>query len=460
MLLRAVLLLFLLLDAAIATAQDTANNDSLIREQMAYHVGVLAYIYGYPLVDMQKQMHNDTHRVSEGQSTYAPVNRFYHFEQLVTPETAGTLRAPNSDTLYFAGWFDLAREPVIVHNPDTRGRYYTMAVTNLYAEVTHLGRRTVGTKEQYHALVGPGWKGKLPRGVKAVRVDTNKAWILGRLLVDGKSDLPLALNMLQQFWASPLSQWQRGKPLPVPAEQTAKAIDPLGSLEYFSYLNRALRTNPRRADEAALMAQFDAIGVGPNSSFQIGELDEDVKAGLQSAIGDARKLIAAASRRTIPPVNGWMISKEIGRYGHNYLHRAAVVMGGYGNLPEESLYAATLFDQQNEMLGGNKSYRIHFGKDELPPVNGFWSLAAYRVEDANLESNRIERYSIGDRTAGLQYNSDGSLTFHLQHNAPAGGEANWLPTPAGGFYAIMRLYEPAEELLDGRYQLPAIETVD
>ena len=49
------------------------------------------------------------------------------------------------------------------------------------------------------------------------------------------------------------------------------------------------------------MSQFDTIGVGPNSSFQAGELHDDVKAGLKRAIVDARKLIAAASRRTIPP---------------------------------------------------------------------------------------------------------------------------------------------------------------
>ena len=122
--------------------------------------------------------------------------------------------------------------------------------------------------------------------------------------------------------------------------------------------------------------------------------------------------------------------------------------------------ASYRFDQKNEMLSGSNSYRIHFNKDELPPVNGFWSLAAYRVEDANLENNRIERYSIGDRTDGLKYNADGSITFYLQHNAPAAGEANWLPTPAGGFYAIMRLYEPGEKLLDGSYRLPAIDIAE
>ncbi len=77
------------------------------------------------------------------------------------------------------------------------------------------------------------------------------------------------------------------------------------------------------------------------------------------------------------------------------------------NLPEESLYAATLFDQSHKTLRDSTAYRIHFRKNELPPVNGFWSLAAYRAEDSSLEKNRIERYSISDRTDGLKYNAYG-----------------------------------------------------
>ena len=38
-------------------ASQQKENDELIAEQMAYHVGLLAYVYGYPLVDMVKQQH-------------------------------------------------------------------------------------------------------------------------------------------------------------------------------------------------------------------------------------------------------------------------------------------------------------------------------------------------------------------------------------------------------------------
>ena len=47
---------------------------ALVEEQFAHHVGVIAYLYGYPMVDMFRRMHNQTHRVSREQGGYAPLN--------------------------------------------------------------------------------------------------------------------------------------------------------------------------------------------------------------------------------------------------------------------------------------------------------------------------------------------------------------------------------------------------
>ena len=65
------------------------------------------------------------------------------------------------------------------------------------------------------------------------------------------------------------------------------------------------------------------------------------------------------------------------------------------------------------------------------------------------------RYSIGDRTAGLQRDDDGSVTILIQHDQPAGA-SNWLPAPRAPFRPIMRLYQPRPDVLDGRYQIPPI----
>ena len=132
-------------------------------------------------------------------------------------------------------------------------------------------------------------------------------------------------------------------------------------------------------------------------------------------------------------------------------------MGGYGNLPEESLYPATLFDSEGRLLNGKRQYRLHFPADQLPPVDGFWSLAVYDLLTQQLVPNAIERYSIGDRTRGLVYGEDGSLTIALQTEPPTLEQENWMPTPDGNFMVVIRLYEPRQEALDNSYLLPRIE---
>jgi hypothetical protein len=225
-------------------------------------------------------------------------------------------------------------------------------------------------------------------------------------------------------------------------------------------MNRVIKTLPRRSPEEALIAQLDQIGVGPGNEFSIDKLDPDTRVGLEKALIDGAALVQASTQRTIDSFNGWMISKDIGRYGYKYMHRAAVVKGGYGNLPEESLYPATVFDSRGDLMNGKNRYRLHFEAGKLPPVEGFWSMAAYRLGDLQLEENEIERYSIGDRTPGLNYNEDGSLTLWLQHQRPGDTAKNWLPVPKGMFMVVFRMYEPSAEALNNEYLLPRLEALE
>jgi hypothetical protein len=391
----------------------------------------------------------------------APLNAFHRREYLVTPGSAGNLRAPNNDTLYLSGWFDLGREPVIVHVPDTAGRYYTLAVTDFFNEVTHIGRRTTGTAEGYFALVGPDFDGQLPEGVKPVRVATNQAWILGRILVDDERDYPRALGLMRDVWAAPLSEWRRGKPPAPAAVSEAPPRDPRDSLEYFAVLNQWLRANRARDDEGALLAQFDQIGVGPASRFDAATLDAATRRGLEKAIANGRALLRAASQRPLPDVrNGWIFPLGLADYGHDYLMRANVVYGGYANRPEESTYAALAVDGSGQLMSGAKRYRLHFTPAEVPPAGAFWSLIAYDLKTMSLIENPIRRYSIGDRTPGLARNADGSFDVFIQKEPPAAGTANWLPVGDAPFMLIVRIYEPGPGVFDGSFRLPAIDVLE
>jgi hypothetical protein len=239
-------------------------------------------------------------------------------------------------------------------------------------------------------------------------------------------------------------------------------MDAHSSLAYFDVMNAMLREVPPRASDAALIAQFDAVGIGPSHDLDLAKLDPDTKRGLERALEAGKRLVDASMRASRPSVNGWITPRLVGRYGHDFLARATVVKGGYGNLPEESLYAAVLTDQSGALLTGGKRYRLRFEKGATPLVDAFWSLIVYDIATAKLVENEIARYSIGDRTPGLVYGDDGSLTIALQPDKPSAPHENWLPTPKSPrpLIAVVRMYEPREEALSGAYVLPKVEAVD
>ena len=86
----------------------------------------------------------------------------------------------------------------------------------------------------------------------------------------------------------------------------------------------------------------------------------------------------------------------------------------------------------------------------------------YDLPDFFLVENAIDRYSIGDRTPGLRHArrrlaDDHHAARRAPRTRPA--RANWLPTPAGAFRPLLRLYEPDTAVFDGRYELPPITRV-
>jgi len=132
------------------------------------------------------------------------------------------------------------------------------------------------------------------------------------------------------------------------------------------------------------------------------------------------------------------------------------MIGLGANQPEDALYPINIGEADGQPLRGESKYVLHFNKDELPPVDAFWSVTMYDAEGFQV-ANPINRFAIGDRDA-LKYNADGSLDLYFQHDSPGGAlEANWLPPPASGILGVpMRLYAPKQPVLDGRWNPPAV----
>lgn len=172
-------------------------------------------------------------------------------------------------------------------------------------------------------------------------------------------------------------------------------------------------------------------------------------------------MVEAAGRQPTSELkNGWAISYGLGTYGTRYLVRAAISWIGLGaNLPEDAIYPLTRVDSDGEPLTGASRYVLRFAGDELPPVDGFWSLTMYN-DQQHLVENEIGRYAIRDGDP-IVYGDDGSLEILIQHESPGPDlEANWLPAPPDAFNLALRLYWPRPEVLDGTWLPPAVEKVD
>ena len=161
--------------------------------------------------------------------------------------------------------------------------------------------------------------------------------------------------------------------------------------------------------------------------------------------------------------NGWTFPLYgLGDFGQDYGYRAAVAIGGLAALPRlEAIYLRTAAPD-GRGFDSSKAWSLSFAADQLPPVDSFWSLSMYRITPAGqlfFAENAIDRYAIGDRTAGLKRGADGSLDIWMSQSEPnSKADVNWLPAPSDGkFVLILRAYLPKPALIEGRYQPPAVQ---
>ena len=76
-----------------------------------------------------------------------------------------------------------------------------------------------------------------------------------------------------------------------------------------------------------------------------------------------------------------------------------------------------------------------------------------------LVANPLKRYLLNSNMLkSFKYGTDDSLSFYVQKAAPGvGKDTNWLPAPDGPFYAILRIYLPAPEVLNGTWKKPLMQ---
>ncbi|HMK70558.1 MAG TPA: DUF1254 domain-containing protein [Xanthobacteraceae bacterium] len=446
------------------TLPATAQAPAQISAQEAYEIGVEAYIYFYPLVTMEvtRQQINAV----PGAPPNSLANRFFHIRAFPPADFRAVVR-PNFDTLYSSAWLDLSKEPMIVSVPDTGGRYYLLPMLDMWSDVFAVpGKRTTGTKAGHFAVVPPGWSGELPAGVERINAPTPNVWIIGRTQTNGPADYAAVHKVQDGYTITPLSQWAQAPAAQVPINPVARgtAPAPLAQVNgmkpsaYFKFAAELLKVNPPHLTDWSIIARLRRIGIEVGQSYQPERLDPAVQDALARAAAAGLDAMHAKLPTLARLVNGWQMNTDtMGVYGDYYLKRAVVASVLLGaNQPEDAVYPLIITDAAGKPPTGDHNYILHFGKDELPPVEAFWSLTMYDADGFPV-ANPINRFALGDRDV-LKYNVDGSLDLYIQHDDPGGDRtANWLPAPGAGALGLtMRLYAPKAAVLDGSWAPPPL----
>lgn len=311
-------------------------------------IAAKAYTFAYPLVLMEFTRRNALERPT--QFGAAETNEFTHAPAFPDDRFRQVVR-PNADTLYSASWLDLSKEPLLLHVPDTHGRYYVMQFLDAWTETFSVpGKRTTGTGEGWFAIVGPGWKGTLPARAKRIDAPTNMVWLIGRTQTNNASDYNNVHAIQKGYVLMPLSQYPDGphahQVQPPPREGAAMvpppvAVQRLSTMEFFQIFLGLLPKNPPHPGDAPMMQQLARLGIAPGKLFCPESLGaEGWKAFQEGAAAIANQLSAPQLTGNGGSKNGWSgVGGAVGRYGTNYAPRAAVARVGLGGLPpEDAIY--------------------------------------------------------------------------------------------------------------------------
>ncbi|MFJ3222957.1 DUF1254 domain-containing protein [Streptomyces sp. NPDC086783] len=432
-----------------------------------------AYVYGYPLVFDVSMISAFMHK-GFGSLAPTPFNQFGHSTKLATPDAHFV--SVNNDTVYSIAQVDLSGGPVLLHVPDTAGAYYVLQFVDVWSNnFAYLGKRATGTEEGVWLIVPPGWSGTAPDKVRGViEAPTAVISIVGRNACDSPEDMPRVHALQQRLTLTPLDTTTHRTGLPAPDPAVPE------ELRFYEQLRLWMANFPPAGPDQDYQERFQPLGLLEEGPTPYVNADPALVEALTEGLAAGKARVEAASN---PPDDdgrtpgAWEANPHLFDYNLDhlgigtidapqwkiadreaaYLVRAAAARAAlWGNHGYEAVYAHTFTDSDGEQLNGSRSYTLRF--EQPPPVESFWSVTMYDTPDYYLVANPAGRYSLGDRTPGLAYDEDGSLTVVIQRERPnsPGEAANWLPAPAGDFRPMIRLYTPKQSVLDGTYQLPPI----
>ena len=460
--------LTLLMGVALAQAQSPSADE--LNRRLIQSRAVEAVIWGIPAVNtdlMRQEMLTKTPG-KVGQVIYWGRPLDWHNQTLT----------PNPDALYFMVFFNTKDGPVVLDLPpgDANGSFNGNIVTVWQMALEDAGLLGIDKGAGGKFLVlPPGYTASKPDGYIVLQSDTYGGYMLFRsnLKSHGNADVQAAIAYGKRMKVYPLAQ--AANP-PATVFIDVKDVDFDSTIRYdasfFEHLDRIVQEEPWIDRDRMMIDSLRSLGIEKGKPFNPSDA---MKALMTSAAKEGGVWLETKYDAGLPPffspTSRWTYPappEVIKAYADGFADMNAYPLDGRGlcysyayigikRLGAGQFYTISIRDKDGEAFDGGKTYRLNVPANV--PVDQYWSVTAYDRQTHALIKN-MPRASRSSQIPELQKNADGSVDIWLGPVAPAGKEANWLPTdPARKFELMARFYAPRKEFFEKKWVLPDIEKV-
>src|SRR5271170_5460514 len=159
-----------------------------LTEDYVRAVGTLAYVWGWPLVNVHNRRvileKLPAPGLMGGIVPVAPLNQLSMLRDYIDPGER-LVACPNQDVVYGFGLLTLEAEPVVVQVPDFGDRFWVYQVVDQRTDSFAQLGKMYGTEPGFYLLAGSDWAGSAPAGVaKVFRCKTKLGVIIPRVFLD------------------------------------------------------------------------------------------------------------------------------------------------------------------------------------------------------------------------------------------------------------------------------------
>jgi hypothetical protein len=458
---------------ALFSAIASAHPQNLPPDDLARHAiarrAVEAVIWGMPAVNLDLML-----QAMIGSAKGEP-NQIVYWSRL--PDWKNQTLTPNPDVIYLMPFFNTKDAgPMVLEIPSADDGVINGTVMDAWqVPLEDVGPAGVDKgKGGKYLILPPDHSAAVPDGYIALPSPNYHGYALLRSILRSGSDADVAnaVAYAKRIKLYPLSQAANPPPTTF-----VDAIDVVYDstipydLRYFQSLDRVVQMEPWLARDKLMIDMLRSIGIEKGKPFNPDTQTQDV---LNSAAREARALLEIRYEGMFKPyfdISRWALPAMpdyLKASSNGFSDPDAYPVDSRGlaftfafftpkHLGQGQSYLMTLKDREGQNLDGGKSYRLAVPPNA--PVSQYWSATVYDRATHGLIRN-MTRSGRGSQSPGLQKNSDGSVDIYFGPTAPAGKEANWVPTnPSGQFEVLFRLYGPEKAFADKTWKLPDIERV-